>query len=136
MADIRQVTDTFSVAPQLRPEEVRGLAGRFSLIVNNRPDGEESGQPCGEEIAAAAREAGIAYLAQPIVGRPGPAEVAALRQAVEAADGAVLAFCRTGTRCITAWAFGEAQAGRPLQEIRQAGAEAGYDLGPALQTLA
>ena len=136
LPDIRPVTDRFSVAPQLLPGEVRGLAGRFSLIINNRPDGEETGQPCGEEIAAAAAEAGIAYLAQPIVGRPGPAEVAALRAAVAAADGPVLAFCRTGTRCITAWAFGEAQAGRPTAEIARDGAAAGYDLRPALQSLA
>jgi uncharacterized protein (TIGR01244 family) len=133
--DIRRVTDNFAVAPQLLPEDMAGLAGRFTLVINNRPDGEETGQPCGEEVAEAARAAGLAYTAIPVTGAPQAADVEALRQAVAGAAGPVLAYCRTGTRCIVTWALGEALEGRPLGELTRLGAEAGYDLGPPLQTL-
>ena len=135
MPDIRPVTEGFAVAPQLRPEEVAALAGRFRLIINNRPDGEEAGQPCGEEIAAAARASGIAYHATPISGRPAPEQIADMRAAVAGAGGPVLAFCRTGTRSIVAWAAGEAQAGRPVGELAALGLAAGYDIAPALHAL-
>jgi uncharacterized protein (TIGR01244 family) len=136
MADIRPVTDRFAVAPQLQPEDLPALAGRFRLIVNNRPDGEETGQPCGEAIAAAAEAAGLAYREIPIRGHPGRAEVAALRAAVDGAGGPVLAFCRSGTRSIMTWALAEAEAGRPLDELARLGADAGYDLRPLLASLA
>jgi uncharacterized protein (TIGR01244 family) len=45
----------------------------------------------------------------------------------------VLAYCRSGTRSITTWAFGEVLAGTtPRDELARLGAEAGYDLRPAL----
>ena len=134
-ADIRPVTERFAVASQLSPDDVAGLAGRYVLLINNRPDGEETGQPCGEEIEAAAQAAGLAYAAVPIAGLPGPGEIAAVRDAVAAADGPVLAFCRSGMRSIVAWAAGEADQGRAPDELRRLGADAGYDLGPPLQRL-
>jgi uncharacterized protein (TIGR01244 family) len=135
MPDIRPVTDAFAVAPQLRPEDMAGLAGRFTLIINNRDDGEETTQPSGAEIAQAAKAAGLAYTAIPVRGFPTEAQVRAVREAVQAADGAVLAFCRSGTRSIVAWAIGEALTGRPIGELRELGARAGYDLGPALNAI-
>ncbi|HBX97936.1 MAG TPA: TIGR01244 family phosphatase, partial [Hyphomonas sp.] len=45
----------------------------------------------------------------------------------------VLAYCRTGTRCITAWALTHAGQGTG-QEIVDAAADAGYDLS-SLQSL-
>jgi uncharacterized protein (TIGR01244 family) len=135
LADIRPVTARFAVASQLRPEDVPALAGRFTLIVNNRPDGEEAAQPSGAEIERAAAEAGLGYVAVPIRGLPRPDQIAAVSAAVAAAEGPVLAFCRTGTRCIVAWAAGEALAGRPADELCELGAQAGYDLGPPLQAI-
>jgi uncharacterized protein (TIGR01244 family) len=44
----------------------------------------------------------------------------------------VLAFCRSGTRSITAWALGEADMGRDRMELVRLASAAGYDLGPAL----
>jgi uncharacterized protein (TIGR01244 family) len=51
---------------------------------------------------------------------------------VAGADGPVLAFCRSGTRSITAWALGEAASGRDRAELVRLAAAAGYDLGPVL----
>ena len=52
-------------------------------------------------------------------------------EAVAAANGPVLAFCRSGTRSITAWALGEAAAApKSSEELVRLAASAGYDLAP------
>jgi uncharacterized protein (TIGR01244 family) len=66
-----------------------------------------------------------------VVGRPGPQQVAAVREAVAGASGKVLAYCRSGTRSICAWAIGEADT-RPRGELLKLGAAAGYDLSPVI----
>ena len=132
MTDFRPVTDDFAVSPQILPEEVADAArAGFTLIINNRPDGEAPGQPTGAQIEAAARAAGLDYVSAPVVGRPGPAQVEAVRQAVAGANGKVLAFCRSGTRSITAWALGQRPA-RARDDLVRLGAAAGYDLSSAL----
>lgn len=135
MADIRPLTETFAVAPQVRAEEMAELAARFSLIVNNRPDGEAPGQPGHAELEAAARAAGLGYVFIPISGVPRPEQVAAMRAVIQGADGPALAFCRSGTRSALTWAIGELLAGRAAQELIAAGAGAGYDLGPSLNAI-
>ena len=135
MTDFRHVTDEFSVAPQISVADVvEAKAQGFTAIVCNRPDGEDPGQPSAAEIAAAAQAAGLTYTHIPVRGAPGPAEVEAMRQAVDAADGPVLAYCRSGTRSITTWTIGEALAGtRSRQELIQLAAGAGYDLSGLLR---
>ena len=134
MADIRRVTDAFAVAPQLQPEEVVDAAAQgFKLLINNRPDGEAPGQPSSAEMAAAARSAGMDYLHIPVSGAAGPGQVEAMHQAIAGASGPSLAFCRSGTRSITVWARGQAEAGDRLREdlVRLARA-AGYDLSASI----
>lgn len=130
MTQFRRVTDQFSVSPQIAVSDVAQAATEgFVLIINNRPDGEDPAQPDGAEIEAAARAAGLDYVAIPVRGGPDGAQVLAQRQAVEAADGSVLAYCRSGTRSIVTWAIGQAQAGNvDRQTLISLGAEAGYDL--------
>ena len=107
MADIRRVTDSFATSPQLLPGDMAEAAAQgFTLVINNRPDGEAPGQPAGADVEAAARAAGMDYLHVPVTGGPTPEQVARVRQAVEAAPGPVLAFCRSGTRSIVTWARG------------------------------
>lgn len=133
MPDIRRVTGGFATAPQLAPGDMAAAADQgFRLVVNNRPDGEAPGQPSSLEMEAAARAAGMDYLHAPVVGGPTPEQVAAVRAAVEAAPGPVLAFCRSGTRSIVTWARGQAQAGRPREELVAEGRNAGYDLDGAI----
>lgn len=130
MADFRRVTDTLYVAPQIRPEDVaEAKALGVTLIVNNRPEGEEAGQPEGDRIASAAEAAGIAYLAVPVIGMPTPEQVGIMRAAVDAAQGKVLAFCRSGMRSISTWALGRAEAGSHDRDaLLTLGRDAGYDL--------
>ena len=134
MADFRKVTDDFSVAPQIGPDALAEAADLgFRLVINNRPDGEAPGQPTSAQMQAAAEAAGLGYVHVPFVGRPSPEQIQAVREAVAGADGPVLAFCRSGTRSITAWSLGQAEAGvRSPGELIGLAANAGYDLSAAL----
>ncbi|MXP40067.1 TIGR01244 family phosphatase [Altererythrobacter soli] len=101
------------------------------LIINNRPDGEAPDQPPGSEIEAAARAAGIDYVAIPV--SPGgfdEGQVRAMADALANADGKVLAYCRSGTRSTLLWALAQAAAGSDPQGIADAAADAGYDVSP------
>ena len=50
-----RIDDNISVSPQITPDQVSGAAAQgVTLIVNNRPEEEEAGQPTGAEIEAAA----------------------------------------------------------------------------------
>lgn len=137
----RQVTETFSVAPQISVADVAGAAARgVKLIINNRPDGEMVGQPTSADIEAAAKSAGLAYAFIPVDRRGiSEAHLDAFDKAVaEAGDGDVLAYCRSGTRSITLRAYAAARAGQPVDEIIAEAAEAGYDLAghkPALEAI-
>ena len=129
MASFRPVTDTLSVSPQITPADVAAAAAQgVRLIINNRPDGEDPGQPRAAEIEAATRAAGLDFVSVPIVGRPTPGQVSEIWAATQGARGKVLAYCRSGTRSITAWALGYAAAGGDPADIVRRGAAAGYDL--------
>jgi uncharacterized protein (TIGR01244 family) len=140
-ADFIELTEGFFVAPQIRPadlERARDLGIR--LIINNRPDGEESGQPRGTEIAAAASAAGLAYVSIPIASAAdiGAPQLDAF-DAATASAGRVLAFCRSGTRSAMLHSLARARAGDPPAQILADAAKAGYDLrpiSPRLQQLA
>lgn len=134
MAQFRRVTDQLSVSPQITTDDVEEAARQgFRTIINNRPDGEEPGQPTSREIEAAAAAAGLAYAHIPVRGMPTAEQIEGERRLLETADGPVLAYCRSGTRSIVTWAVGQAQAGaRDGDELRRLGAEAGYDLSNVL----
>ena len=64
---LRTIDSRIAVAPQIVAEDMAELAASgFTAIVNNRPDGEDPGQPDGAEIAAAAAAAGLTYTAIPV----------------------------------------------------------------------
>ena len=132
MSQFRRLSDQVLASPQITPADVAEAADRgVKLIVNNRPDGEEGGQPTGAEIEAAARAAGIAYRAIPVSGG-GFAEpqVNAMIEALEGAGGPVLAYCRTGTRSTLLWSLAQAKLGRDPEEIAADARSAGYDITP------
>jgi uncharacterized protein (TIGR01244 family) len=96
---------------QIAPGDVAGLArAGVVMIVNNRPDGEEAGQPAGAAIEAAAQAAGLAYRHIPVAGQISPAQVEAMVEALDAAgEGKVLAFCRSGRRSAILWSLASAR---------------------------
>ena len=127
---MHRLEEGFFVAGQIGPDDLADLAAQgISLIVNNRPDGEEPGQPAAAEIEAAAAAAGLGYRFIPVT-RLTPEAVAATAEALRDADGPVLAFCRSGTRSTYLWALAKGQAGTDGEELVRKAAAAGYDLAP------
>ena len=128
---MRALDDRTFVAGQIAPGDLAGIAAAgIALVVNNRPDGEEPGQPSGAEIEAAARAAGIAYRHIPIAGGFNADDVIGMVQALDEADGPALAFCRSGTRSTYLWAMARSEQGEPADELAAKAASAGYDLAP------
>ena len=128
----RTLTETFLVAPQIDVEAVTAARDLgVTLIINNRPEDESDDQVPGAEIEAAARAAGIAYVAIPIThsGFSGP-QVEAMAQALRDADGKTLAYCRSGTRSTLLWALAKASEGADPDALTATAADAGYDLTP------
>lgn len=136
---IRRLDDRLSVSPQIDPADVTEAARQgFAAIINNRPDQEESGQPEGAAVELVAETLGLDYTAIPVSGGVSPDQVDAMRAALDAAKGPVLAFCRTGTRSTNLWALAEAKAGGDPEAIIAKAAAAGYDirgLRPMLDSL-
>jgi uncharacterized protein (TIGR01244 family) len=134
MTQFRHVNDQLSVSPQIAPADLADAAQQgFRHVINNRPDGEEPGQPTSAEMEAAALAAGLTYAHIPVRGGPTREQAEAMHQLMEAAQGPTLAFCRSGTRSIVTYSLGElAFGGADRAELVEAGAKAGYDLGGML----
>lgn len=127
---MRRLEDGMFVDGQIQPDAVADLAEQgITLIVNNRPDGEEPGQPAGAEMEAAASAAGIGYRAVPI-SQLTPEAIEAMGQALGEANGPVLAFCKSGTRSTYVWALARSLGGADGDTLVLQAAEAGYDLTP------
>jgi uncharacterized protein (TIGR01244 family) len=128
---VKKIDDDLYVAGQVRPEEMAAIrhAG-ISMIVNNRPDHEEPGQPSAAEVEAAARAAGIDYRHVPVASGFSAGQVEAMGEALDAAQGPVLAFCRSGTRSTFLWALARSHRGDSPDELMRKAASAGYDLSP------
>ena len=128
---MRKITDTYFVSPQINPEDLPALkeAG-ITMIINNRPDMEIPPSHQGAAMEEAAKACGLPIAHLPITHDSMTPEAIAQQRALMAeADGPVLAYCASGTRCTVIWALGEAGA-RPADDIISTAAEAGYDLSP------
>jgi uncharacterized protein (TIGR01244 family) len=133
---MRQLDDKTFISGQIQPGDVADLKAQgITMIVNNRPDGEDPDQPRAAAIEAAAEEAGIAYRFVPIQRGIGPSDVEEMQEAIDATDGKMLAFCRSGNRSALAWAVARREQGASIEEIEQAAARAGIDLAPVAHLL-
>lgn len=134
---LKQLTPDIYVAPQIGVETV-DEAKRLgvTLIVNNRPEGETPDQTPGDAIEAAAKAAGIAYVAIPVSpGSFAPWQLDALDEALAGNQGKTLCYCRSGTRSTLLWSLARARAGGSPDEIAETAAGAGYDISPILETV-
>ena len=134
---IRKLDERASVSGQVAPDEVASLAEHgVTVLVNNRPDGEEPGQPLAADIEAAAEAAGIAYRYVPIMRGIGPADVDAMQEALRDAEGGkLLAFCRSGTRSALALGLAKREQGASADDVHRCLTEAGFDPGPIAHLL-
>lgn len=128
--DIRQVTPRYAVSPQIAPEELEAIKAQgFTTVICNRPDAENPPDWQAEAMGAAAKAAGLDFVAIPLTHQTmTPENIARQEEAVAASSGPVLAYCASGTRCTVIWSLARAAEGMPADEILKIAAEAGYDL--------
>ena len=133
----RQLDDRTLVNGQIDAGEVAELkALGVTMIVNNRPDGEDAGQPESADIEKAALAEGLAYRHIPIARGMGPSDVEAMRGAIhEAREGKLFAFCRSGNRSTLAWAIARSEDGVPREELERCAEGAGFSLAPVAHLL-
>lgn len=143
--DFRALTNDFYIAPQIIENDFAALkAAGINLIINNRPDGEESGILSVEAATTLAQQHDINYLHLPMAnGQPLPDDLipqmqAALTKQTEA-QGKTLAHCRSGTRSSFLWGVIQILEGKKsANEVTQAAAGAGINLNgfmPVFQQL-
>ena len=127
--NIVKLSDTIAVSGQVQAADMARVADAgYRVVVNNRPDGEEPGQPRGAEIAAAAEAAGLQYYYMPVSHGDFPgADFDAFSGLLDDPDSPVFAFCRSGTRCANLWVASRHADQR--DEAIAAARSAGFDLG-------
>lgn len=139
MAKFAQLEEDFFVAGQVGRSALKHAAAiGVKLVINNRPNGEEEGQPTSDDVAEWAARLGLEYAYVPLA--PKTLDEIAVRDfgmAREAVPGRGLAFCRSGTRSCMLWAADmAARLGTPADELQSAAEAAGYDLRPLQPVLA
>ncbi|WP_374410741.1 TIGR01244 family sulfur transferase [Novosphingobium colocasiae] len=127
-----KITDSVFASPQIDAGAVaEAKAMGIVAIINNRPEGESPDQTPGDAIEAAARAAGLDYVAIPVTHAGFAAwQVEAMAEALKRAQGPVLAYCRSGTRSTLLWALARAKAGDNPGVIAAQAQAAGYDVSP------
>ncbi|MEN5035332.1 TIGR01244 family sulfur transferase [Pseudomonas sp. TWI929] len=123
------LADGVFVSAQITPDDIPEIVSLgIKVIICNRPNREEAGQPLAEEISAASEHAGIAFIYQPVESNSiSDSDVAAFSNVMKNSQGAVLAFCRSGMRSTTLWALHQASTCCANSILAQAG-QAGHDL--------
>lgn len=138
--EFRTLTDIYTTSPQIAPEDLPMLkAAGYQMVIANRPDAENPPEWSHEVMRAAAEDAGLTFVYNPVVGGALTMEnVAAQEAALDAATGPVFAYCASGNRSSVVWAL--ANAGRmPAEEMVERAAAFGYNLGhlvPQIEALA
>lgn len=134
MTTLTKLDESLYVAGQIADADVDSLrdAG-IVAIINNRPDGEEAGQPSADEARRFFEEQGFSYHHVPVtMDTLGPEVVEDFRAVLNQASGPVVAHCRSGMRSTLLWALAEARYGSQSAEAIMAQAKsAGYDLTSA-----
>ncbi len=127
--DLRPLDETTSVAPMLEPSDMAAMAREgITTVICNRPDAEVPPSHRAAAMQSAAEAAGLAFVFNPIAGAALTLQaVEEQADAIDGAEGSVVAYCASGTRSAILWAL--AMAGRmPVDEILAATAGAGYQL--------
>ena len=127
--DLRAITDSYSVAPQLEPADMATLAASgVTTVICNRPDGENPAPLQAAAMQAAAEAAGLAFVYNPVVGGQLTMDnIDEQRDAIDGAEGPVVAYCASGNRSTVVWALGMAGS-LPTDDIIARGEKWGYQL--------
>jgi uncharacterized protein (TIGR01244 family) len=138
--DLKQVEHDYAVAGQIAESDLAALkAAGYQTVICNRPDAEVEPGLHAQFMAAEAARLGLVFVYNPISNQGMTMDnLTAQAEALAAATGPVLAYCRSGMRSTTAWALIRAK-DLPLDEIIASAAGAGYDLSrmaPAIEAMA
>lgn len=137
--------DNFFIAGQISPEDfATAKESGITLIINNRPDAEETGILPVVEAQQLAKQYNIQYLHLPMAnGQPLPEDlIPAMQLALteqNSVGGKVLAHCRTGTRSSFLWGVVQILNGeKTAEQVVQLSTQAGINLSgfaPVLQSM-
>ena len=106
--DIRTLTPTFSVAPQIQPEDMTELAAAgFTTVICNRPDAENPPELQSAAMAAAAQRAGLNFVNNPLGQTPLSSDHIANQRIAEGQK--ALGYCASGMRSTLLWALSNAK---------------------------
>ncbi|HET8726374.1 MAG TPA: TIGR01244 family sulfur transferase, partial [Alphaproteobacteria bacterium] len=105
MSSPKEIAPGIAVTAQPDAAGIAGLAGQgFRTIINNRPDGEESGQIPASVARSETERLGLVYVHIPVTsGTITAADVAAFDRAVRESPKPIVAHCRSGTRTYLLW---------------------------------
>lgn len=128
--DIRPITETYAVSPQISPEDAEAIrAAGFVAVICNRPDGEVPPELQAAAVKAAVEAAGMTFVGNPLTHGFLTMEIVETQgKAIAGAGGPVLAYCASGNRSSVLWALSQAGA-RPTDELIGLPARYGYQLG-------
>ena len=103
--NFKQMDDKIHVFGQIAPLDVDHIHTRgFKGIICNRPDGEADDQPDYDDIADVAEALGLVMSYIPYLnGLLTPKLLQKLTDAIDAIDGPVLMYCRSGRRSTILW---------------------------------
>lgn len=109
----------------------------YTLIINNRPDGESFDQPKTKDLAAEAEKLGITFVNLPFSfpAQITPALVAEYTGHFRTTNGKVLTYCRSGMRSIMLWGAAAVALGTPVNEVLAKAAKIGFNLQQAMAFL-
>ncbi len=127
--DIRAITPTYAVSPQIALEDLAAIkAAGYTTVINNRPDGEIPPHLHHAQMQAAANALGLTYVQNTVIGGAmTEANVVEQGKAIAAATGPVFAYCASGNRSSVVWAL--ANAGKmPTDDLIGLPAKFGYQL--------
>lgn len=127
MMQIKPLTSSFSVSPQISLDDLSVIAELgYKSVINNRPDGEISGQLGNQIIQQKCVELGLEYQYLPVVpGKITTRDCQNLSQHLSRMPKPILAFCRTGTRSCLLW-LGGAEDNKALEyRVKEANSQ-GY----------
>ncbi|MDE3121066.1 MAG: TIGR01244 family phosphatase [Paracoccaceae bacterium] len=128
--DIRPLTETYAVSPQIMPEDAAAIrAAGYTTVICNRPDMEIPPELHADRMREAVEAAGMTFVENPLSHGNLTLDIVELQgRAIADSAGPVLAYCASGNRSSVLWAL--SQAGRmPTDELIGLPARFGYQLG-------
>lgn len=134
----RQITASYTVSPQIDPEDLTAIAAAgFTMVICNRPDGEIPPSHHADVMEEAAKAAGLSFVRNPFDHSAFSMDlVTAQAEALAAATGPVFAYCASGNRCTVLWGLGAAKAGtHSPEEVVSIAADQGYNLAGLMPQL-